>query len=156
MTRDELITLARATAQKHSLDPTLVCAVAHHESNDWNPWATRFEPGFLKRYIEPMGEDVPRFGTTISKDTERRDRATSFGLMQVMGQVAREYGFRGEYLSELLTPELALEYGCQRLARALRAAGFAVRPALLRYNGGSDPKYPDLVLAHIDAYTVNP
>jgi soluble lytic murein transglycosylase-like protein len=46
----EIIELARTIAAAHTLDPALVCAVIEQESA-WNPWAVRYEPGFLSRYV---------------------------------------------------------------------------------------------------------
>lgn len=151
MTRSEMVQLAQHIAARHKLDPALVCAICHHESADWNTWASRYEPAFYERYITPMAT-VQRFGNVVSLDTEKRHRATSFGLMQVMGQVARERGFKGEYLTELCEPETGIEYGCRVLERALLRAKGDVRQGLMNYNGGGNPAYPDLVLAHIAEY----
>ncbi|MFZ0821749.1 MAG: transglycosylase SLT domain-containing protein [Candidatus Acidiferrales bacterium] len=85
-TRDSFIALARAAAAAHSLDPALVCAVVEQESA-WNPWAIRYEPGFLARYVAPL------FTAGKLSTTEAYARSFSWGLMQVMGQVAREHGF---------------------------------------------------------------
>ena len=49
----EIIDLARRIASEHGLDPALVCAVVEQESS-WNPWAVRYEPGFLSRYVAPL------------------------------------------------------------------------------------------------------
>jgi soluble lytic murein transglycosylase-like protein len=95
---------------------------------------------------------VKRFGVTISETTERRWRATSFGLMQVMGQVARERGFTGEWLTELTNPEVGIEYGCRELKRRLDLAHGDVHSGLLGYNGGGDPAYPSKVLKHYNDY----
>ena len=44
-----------------------------------------------RRYIDPI-ESIERFGAHLLCATEREHRSTSFGLCQVMGQVAREMG----------------------------------------------------------------
>jgi soluble lytic murein transglycosylase-like protein len=85
-TRAELISVARTAAIAHSLDPALVCAVCEQESA-WNPYAIRYEPGFLARYVAPI------FTAGKISATEAYARSFSWGLMQVMGQVAREHGF---------------------------------------------------------------
>ena len=136
MARDDLIVLARSTAAAHGLDPVVVCAVAEQES-DWNPWAVRFEPAFYKKYTQPMH----------LTDTEEYTRAISFGLMQIMGEVARELGLTAPFLSILCDPAAGLEYGCRHLANKLRNAGGDVAAALLHYNGGGNPNYPAEVLA---------
>ena len=142
MTKDQLIVMAKEAAAAHGIDPALVCAVCHHESAGWKRWAVRYEPGFYRRYVQSM--DL--------RETEKITRSTSYGLMQVMGQVAREFGFHGEYLSELLDPRTNLAYGCRKLADCLTKTKGDVRAALMRYNGGGIPNYPDLVLRHIDQY----
>lgn len=141
--REELIALAHQAAEGHGLDPALVKAVCHHESGNWQQWAVRYEPGFYNRYIMSM--------SGLSQ-TEKTMRATSFGLMQVMGQVAREFGFDEPYLTALLDPIQGLEYGCKKLAKALKKHNGSVREALLEFNGGGNPSYPDLVLEHIEEY----
>jgi soluble lytic murein transglycosylase-like protein len=142
MKLDELIQLARNVSAQFGLDPALVCAMCEHESNGWDTWAIRYEPAFYQKYVEPMN----------LSETEKHARSFSYGLMQVMGQVAREYGFNGKYLTELCDPELNLIYGCKKLARCMKLAKGDVREALLKYNGGGNPKYPDLVLHYYSKY----
>lgn len=93
MTRAELEALAVETALEFGIEPALVCAVITNESS-WKTDATRFEPAFFNRYISHM---------TGLSDEEKKNRATSFGLMQIMGQVAREQGFDGP-LTDLFDP----------------------------------------------------
>ncbi len=143
MTRDAMFQLATALAEKHHLDPALVKAVCHWESKNWNPWAMRYEPEFYDTYISPM----KGIGAT-----EMRARATSYGLMQVMGETARELGFKGEFLTELCDPQVGIEWGCVDLAREMDRANGNVRQALLGYNGGSDKSYPDKVLGLMFRY----
>lgn len=142
MTRPELIQLAKHAAEKYGLDPALVCALCHHESANWNRWAVRYEPAFYNRYVKDMK----------LSETEKTMRSTSFGLCQVMGQVAREYGFAGDYLTELLDPEMNLKYGCLKLQRCMERTHQDRKAALLQYNGGGDPNYADKVLRHIPLY----
>ncbi|HTR47976.1 MAG TPA: transglycosylase SLT domain-containing protein [Verrucomicrobiae bacterium] len=108
----DLLSLARAAASKHSLDPALVCAVVEQESA-WDTHAIRYEPAFRTRYVAPLG--LP--------STEEVARSVSWGLMQVMGQVAREHGFTGKFLSALCEPAAGLDIGCAVLASKLAAAG---------------------------------
>lgn len=152
MTKTAMVQLAQHIAARHKLDPALVCAICHHESNNWQTWASRYEPGFYATYIATMA-DVQRFGPTISLVTEKMLRSTSFGLMQVMGQVARERGFKGEYLTELCEPEVGIEFGCRELDRRILRANGDIRAGLLGYNGGGNPQYPAIVLAHYGEYS---
>ena len=140
--------LARETARKDGLDPALVCAVIEQESG-WNPWAVRYEPAFYHRYVlgSLTDEQVVRLGAT-----ETRARAFSWGLMQVMGQVAREHGFQGRFLSELCDPETGLNAGCSVFSAKLAKAGGDVKNALLLWNGGGRPAYAGEVLARMGKY----
>lgn len=128
------------------LDPVLVAAVVLAESSAKTN-ACRYEPGFFTRYI--LGRSKKRLGghwpKTISEKTERRSRAFSWGLMQVMGQTARELGFKGESLVELCSdPAVGLWYGCKKLSACMTAAGNE-HGALLKYNGGENKFYPEYV-----------
>jgi soluble lytic murein transglycosylase-like protein len=136
-----LIALARAAAAIHSLDPALVCAVVEQESS-WNTRAIRYEPFFRTRYVARLG--LP--------PTEEIARSISWGLMQVMGQVAREHGFDGRFLTTLCEPEAGLDIGCAVLAAKLAAADGDVARALALWNGGANPDYPDQVLARVEKY----
>jgi hypothetical protein len=133
---NQLMGTARRIAESLEVDPALFLALCEHESDGWKWAAMRYEPAFYKRYVEPQN---------LLSQTEARARATSWGLGQIMGQTAREFGFKGEFLSELLDPEVGCYFACRKLKSCL-ARSATVRDALLRYNGGANPKYPDLVL----------
>jgi soluble lytic murein transglycosylase-like protein len=142
MDKQELVLLARAAATGAGLDPALVCAVVEQESA-WDPLAIRIELGFYRKYVQAM----------VLSDTEKYARSFSWGLMQVMGQVAREHGFKGKYLSELCYPEVGLSIGCKVLKGKLEKAQGDVKKALLLWNGGGRPAYADEVLARIPKYS---
>ena len=112
-------------AREHGLEPALVRAVVQVESGG-DPWAVRAEPAFYRTYVQPMN----------LSDTEERARSISWGLMQIMGEVARELGFAGKYLSALCDPETGLRYGCMHLKRFLDRHG-TVERAVAAYNAGS-------------------
>jgi len=137
----DLLALARSAAAKHSLDAPLVCAVIEQEST-WDPHAMRYEPTFRARYVAPLG--LP--------PTEEVARSISWGLMQVMGQVAREHGFGGKFLSALCDPATGLEIGCAVLSAKLAGAGGEVAHALQLWNGGANPDYAAQVLARLAHY----
>ena len=86
--------------------------------------------------------------------TEANTRAMSFGLMQVMGEVARELGFAGEFLTELCDPHVGIEFGCRKLAKALAKHNGQLEESLLAYNGGADKLYPSKVLALVPSYQI--
>jgi hypothetical protein len=159
-TSPDLIALARAAASRHALDARLVCAVVEQEST-WDAHAIRYEPGFRTRYVAPLG--LP--------PTEEIARSISWGLMQVMGQVAREHGFSGKFLSALCDPAAGLDVGCAVLAAKLTirpgsssrgsnatersplpAAEVDVARGLQLWNGGANPDYAAQVLARVARY----
>jgi soluble lytic murein transglycosylase-like protein len=108
----EIVALARTIASAHGLDPALVCAVVEQESAR-DAHAIRYEPGFRARYVAPL--DLP--------PTEEIARSISWGMMQVMGQVAREHGFQRPFLSALCDSSAGLTFGCIVLAAKLAATG---------------------------------
>lgn len=140
--------IIREAATRHGLEPELVAAVVWQESSG-DTTAMRLEQGFYRLYLRKP--DIPGyFPPETPRQIEIGCRAISWGLMQVMGQVAREEGFKGVWLSDLCDhPELGLEYGCKHLARHLRNAKGNQWAALLRYNGGGDPNYPGKIKGHM-------
>jgi soluble lytic murein transglycosylase-like protein len=140
MTQEEMIATARAAAARHTLDEALVCAVCEQEST-WNPWAIRYEPAFRIRYVAPLRLPV----------TEEIARSISWGLMQVMGEVAHEVGYSGPF-PELCDPGTGLEWGCRVLAKKLAEAGGDAAKGLQLWNGGGNPEYAAEVLARQNKY----
>jgi soluble lytic murein transglycosylase-like protein len=140
-----LLSLARRTAAAHSLDSALVCAVVEQESS-WNPWAMRYEPVFFARYVAAL------YTNNKVSASEAYARGFSWGLMQVMGQVAREQGFAEPFLSALCDPAEGLEVGCKVLRRKFDAASGDVVNALQAWNGGANPSYAAQVLARRPHY----
>ncbi|MGE0464594.1 MAG: transglycosylase SLT domain-containing protein [Vicinamibacterales bacterium] len=141
-----------AAAIAHRLDPELVEAVCLVESGG-NPFAWNPEPAW--RYFWNVRTGRPFRAVTAAElaaerpptdfhalagagdaDQEWWGQQASWGLMQVMGAVAREFGFADPYLPKLTVPEVGLEYGCRVLAERLRWAGGDVRAAVAAYNGG--------------------
>lgn len=122
----------------NTLDIELVQAICTIESN-LNIYAMRYEKSFEERYI--IGYDIKRFGNQISFETEQKARATSWGLMQIMGQTARELGFDRQYLSELCNPEYGIKYGCMLLAKKVLLYGNQGLEAIVSaYNAGQPIK----------------
>jgi soluble lytic murein transglycosylase-like protein len=143
----ELVALACRAAEAHALWPEVVCAIVEQESS-WNPWALRYEPAFYEKYIAPQ---LAR-GKIVDL-TESHARAFSWGLMQVMGQAAREHGFNGASLAALCDPAAGIEIGCRVFAAKLAAAEGNVARALLLWNGGGNQDYPAAVLVRAGHYT---
>lgn len=141
-TNDARLVLARKWAGKYGLDRELVCAVIEQESH-WDPFAVRFEPAFETRYIHPA---IPAAPTTLELT-----KAMSFGLMQVMGEVAIELGWRGPFLTALCDPDTGVDFGCRKLQKCF-AAHTDPELSLLAYNGGSNALYGKQVLARVAHY----
>ncbi len=141
----QLLTLARKAAAAQALDPALVCAVVEQESA-WSPWAIRYEPLFFSKYVASL------YTNNKISASEAYARGFSWGLMQVMGQVAREAGFDALFLSALCDPEQGLAIGCKVLRKKLDAAAGDTTRALLAWNGGGNPNYAAQVLARRSHY----
>ena len=141
----KLVALAQRAAEAEGLEPALVCAVVEQESG-WNPWAMRYEPAFFAKYVAPL------YTNNKVGATEAYARGISWGLMQVMGQTAREKGASSLYLSTLCDPAVGLAIGCRILRLKLDAAGGNAARTLLAWNGGANPDYADEVLARVGRY----
>lgn len=112
------------------LKPALVRAIVAVESSG-NPRAVRYEPAFYERYVK--GSKYPQ--------EEHKLLASSLGLLQIMGLVAREHGFTGP-LEQLFIPEVNLLYGCLHLAR-FQAKYATLEEVVASYNAGGPRRGPD-------------
>jgi hypothetical protein len=156
MSQGDLIMLARATAQSHHLFEHIVCGIVEQESS-WLPWLNRYEPEFeaSPRYAPVIkAEDIEFIKTlhyTMTIQTELKNRCTSWGLMQVMGQSAREIGY-SDFLPMLCDPTEGLEWGCRLFERKLAHTQGSMVQALELYNGGANPNYAAEVLSKAAKY----
>ena len=142
--------LLERIAREHGLDPELVLALVQVESGG-NQWAWNPEPHY--RYVVDCRTGLPFRKLTREeassktppvdfprlagdRDQEWWGQQASWGLMQVMGAVAREQGFRGDYLTELCEAHINLRIGCQVLSKNLFWAGGSAVKALGAYNAG--------------------
>lgn len=139
MLRSEIIDLVRKVCG--NLDPVLVCAIIEQESG-FDTWAIRYEPAFYEKYIAHLPGLSP---------TEMHGRAFSWGLAQVMGETAREVGYKGP-LAQLCSPETGIAVGCEVFNRKMAAARGNVAQALKYYNGGANDLYAGQVLARIPKF----
>lgn len=132
----KIVEMARDSAIRHQLDPDWVLAIVQTESAGI-PSAMRYEDHW--RYLCRPSFYADRL--KITEDTEIQLQKFSYGLMQVMGSVAREHGY-ADSLALLIDPFRALEYGCRQL-KALRRRYPTGRDWIASYNAGSPRKKPD-------------
>lgn len=122
-------------ARLRALDPALVAAIAQTESAG-SIYVTRYEPQY--RWVVSPADWALK--TRVTLDTETVHQKTSWGLCQIMGAIAREFGFAG-YHPQLCDPNLNLKYACQLLAR-LHAKYGPIEDVVASYNAGS-PRFDD-------------
>ena len=71
--------------------------------------------------------------------------------MQIMGEVAIERGWNGEFLTELCDPDTGVDFGCRKLQKCFSIHGDD-ETSLLSYNGGGNALYGKQVLARVAHY----
>jgi len=111
----------------------------------WNPepryrylWNVRHNTPFRQLTADEQGsEDPPADFPCLAgaRDQEWWAQQASWGLLQVMGSTAREFGFLGPYLPELCDPEKGLMIGAKYLRWCLNRNYDDYRLALARFNG---------------------
>lgn len=122
--------------KKSPVDAALVLAIILQESKG-HPFASRYEPAFYSWLSARItGKDLAPFVKLQSKNTEMTSRSTSYGLMQIMGQTARECGFMGTFLTELCDPETNIYYALSYLEK-LAGRYTELNDIIAAYNAGS-------------------
>jgi len=139
-------------------DVELIYAIIDVESG-WNPFAVRYEPHW--RYIVPVSNTMlAKMG--ITKDTEEQLQKFSWGLMQIMGSVARELNYT-EILTKLVIPAENINVGIRKVM-ALAKKYKNIEDIIASYNAGSPRKisgkyvnqdYVDKVLVKYYEYKQN-
>lgn len=161
-----------AAAHLRGLQPALVEALVLVESDGnpfaWNPephyrylWDVKRAKPFRPLTAEERISEVPPFDFPClagDKDQEFWAQQASWGLMQLMGAVARERGFKGPYLPELCDVPLNLAIGCAHLQGLVLWADGNLQQALGAYNAGkggweseAGQRYADKVLKQMRA-----
>lgn len=92
--------------------------LTHDEIADENP---------PKDFPAPVG---------VLQDAEWWGQQASWGLMQVMGAVAREHGLKERFLTILCDPSRGVRHGCLYLANCMRRYPGDVEDAIAAYNAG--------------------
>ncbi len=122
-------------ASSQGIDPCLVASIVMVES-EGVPEVTRYEPNW--RHFKDA--EKHSFTSGITEETEKIHQATSWGIMQVMGAVARELKFDGS-LPELIDIDKGLYVGCAKLRQLLNKHGSEnIKDAIAAYNAGSPQK----------------
>lgn len=135
------------------LPAALVAAMCKVESS-MNAWAWNPEPQY--RYLWDVKRDRPFRELSAAESANERPPAdfpciagdrdqewwgqqASWGLMQVMGAVARERRFREPYLPQLCDPSLGVAVGCDHLAALARRfkPAYGWDGTIAAYNAGS-------------------
>lgn len=162
---DTYCALIDVAARPIGVDPDLIEAITLQESGG-NPWAYNPEPRY--RYLWNVRTRRPFRALTADElaskapppdfpclagdpDQEWWGQQASWGLMQIMGAVAREHGCDVPYLPQLCEPVLNLSIGCRVVQGLLLWAHGDVALAAGAYNGGKghpNPLYAAKVLAH--------
>lgn len=121
------------TQNYFGLDQNLIKAIITVESGG-NKFAMRYEPNY--KWLFFPRETASRRGTDYA--TEECLQKFSYGPMQIIGAVARQYGFEGDF-AELCSWDLGMFYGCKHLKRL--SERFANEADLIAsYNAGTPRK----------------
>lgn len=141
-------------AAAHGVDPAIVYGICKRESG-LDYLSVRYEPGYRLLY---KPESVKP--SQCSLMTEEALQRMSFGIMQVMGAVARELGFIGWLTEFAINVDEQLKFGCIHLSRMIDMHGLSA--GISAYNAGTprrtpagdfvNQKYVDAVFAFAGEY----
>lgn len=141
--------IVKEKAEKYELDPLLILCIICQESNG-NQYAFRVEwERITRRFTYPLTGFKPDIGVT--RITERVLRSCSFGYMQILGDTARDFGYKDLYLTSLFEAGTNIDLGCRIFKKYYLDKNMDVTKTLLRYNGGGNLQYPKEVLAKKDS-----
>lgn len=145
--KDELLRMALMKADEYGIRREWVFALIKIESN-WDYYAVRFEPNW-KYFFKP---EYFAHENRITVGTEKTLQGCSFGLMQVMGTVAREFDHRGPIL-EMVQPDVGLKYGCLKFLSLIRKYGYTM-DSVAAYNAGAPIKENGIYVnkAYVDKF----
>jgi soluble lytic murein transglycosylase-like protein len=147
--------LITQAAEAHGFRPSLIGAVVLKESSArqgaWNPepryrwfWDVKNRRPFRAVTDEEIRSEVPPEDFPgprgVDPDAEWWGQQASWGLMQIMGAVARQNGFEDPDLPDLIwRPDLNIELGTRHLRWGMEQIGSGVNrevAMLAAYNGG--------------------
>lgn len=137
----------------YNIPPVLVYAMIHVESAylpyAWNPephyrwfWDVKNNAPFRPVAINEVSNKYPPKDFPClagDPDQEWWAQQASWGLMQIMGAVAREMGYEGEYLPAICFPSINISLGVAFLSRLLRRLNntHGLKGAISTYNTGN-------------------
>lgn len=122
-------------SHKYFLNPNIIASIIMTESSN-NRFALRFEPRY--KYFFKIKENAAIAKT--SEITEATLQMFSFGLTQIMGGVAREYGLTGSML-QLTDVAINLDF-CGKHLKRFYDRYKTEEDMLASYNAGSPVKLP--------------
>jgi soluble lytic murein transglycosylase-like protein len=114
------------TSNTYNLDYELLKAQIQVESN-FDHLAFRHEPSFFEHYLKNNDKALSKQYGPIG--------ACSFGLMQILLEVAMELGFR-DRPEKLFIPQIGLAFGALKMQSLLKWAHNDYDKALSAYNSG--------------------
>lgn len=123
-----------SVSEKYRTNPKLIAAIILQESNV-NECATRYESHY--RWLYRPEFFAKKNNTT--EETETIHQKTSWGLMQIMGAVARELGFDSDMV-KLCDPAINIRFGVMHLAKLKKRYGSNYNDLISSYNAGSPRK----------------
>ena len=144
--RPEIEEAARAAGISADLVEAVVRVESAGDPWAWNPepryrylWDVRKKRPFRALTPAERASEVPPpdFGVLVGdRDQEWWAQQASWGLMQIMGAVAREQGFSGPYLPAICEAAVNLAIGAKVLLGLLLWANDDLAKAVAAYNAG--------------------
>lgn len=128
----KVISLIEYWGAERKLNPCLLAAICHTESAG-NRWAARYEPGY--RWLNNPSDFSIALG--ITHETEEMMQKFSYGLMQIMGGLARDLRYIGP-LSALFDPDINMNYASLHISKLSRK--YEETDLIAAYNAGSPRK----------------
>jgi soluble lytic murein transglycosylase-like protein len=130
LSKDELKPFIQDASQRTGVPENLIYSVIMTESGG-DPYAIRYEHHF--NYL--LSTDLFAKSNQITESTEAILQKCSLGLMQVMGAVARELGFKQSLLM-LTSPNIGVNLGAKKLKTLIQKYN-STDDVLAAYNAGS-------------------
>lgn len=130
LSKNDLKPCIERASQVNGVSENLIYSIIMTESGG-DPCAIRYESNF--KYL--LSPDLYAKNNQITKDTETMLQMCSLGIMQVMGGVARELGFKQNLLM-LVDPLIGAQMGAKKL-KVLSQKYNTIDDVIAAYNAGS-------------------